>query len=77
LPDHAHEPMLCRLPKGMALIASPAGARVAEGLGFKNITVLDHGEETVICGGKLRIRATVGAYAYLQINTSRGTDKRA
>ncbi len=41
-------------------MASPAGAKVAEGLGYRNITVLDHGQETTIAGGKLKIRATAG-----------------
>ncbi|CAL8463808.1 g3342 [Coccomyxa elongata] len=61
LPDHAHVPTLQRLPKDLPIVASPAGAQVAAGLGFSNITALDHGEETTIAGGKLKIRATAGA----------------
>jgi hypothetical protein len=60
LPDHAHEPTLRRLPRGMRVVASPAGAKVAAGLGFTNITALDHGQETTIADGKLTIRATAG-----------------
>lgn len=60
LPDHAHVPTLQRLPKDLPVVASPAGANVAEGLGFQNITALDHGEETTVGGGKLKIRATAG-----------------
>jgi hypothetical protein len=61
LPDHAHVPTLERLPKDMHVVASPAGAKVAAGLGFTDITALDHGEEITIAGGKMKIRATAGA----------------
>ena len=61
LPDHAHVPTLQRLPKGMRLVASPAAAKVAAGLGFSSITELDHGQTTTIGGGKMSIRATAGA----------------
>jgi len=60
LPDHAHEPTLKRIAKDTLLIASPAGAKVAQGLGFTNVRTLDHGEETTIGNGKLHIKATVG-----------------
>jgi hypothetical protein len=60
LPDHAHKPTLKRISKDKLLIASPAGAKVAEGLGFTNVVTLDHGQETTLRNGKLRIRATVG-----------------
>lgn len=60
LPDHAHVPTLQRLPKDLPIVASPAGAQVAAGLGFRNIAALDHGQETTIAGGKLKIRATAG-----------------
>lgn len=60
LPDHAHEPTLKRISKDTLLIASPAGAAVAEGLGFRNVRTLDHGQETTLGDGKLRIKATVG-----------------
>lgn len=60
LPDHAHEPTLKRIAKGTLLIASPAGAKVAQGLGFTNVKTLDHGQETTLGNGKLRIKATIG-----------------
>ena len=62
LPDHAHEPTLKRISKDKLLIASPAGAKVAEGLGFTNVVTLDHGQETTLGNGKLRIKATVGMH---------------
>ena len=62
LPDHAHEPTLKRISKDKLLIASPAGAKVAEGLGFTNVVTLDHGQETMLGNGKLRIKATVGMH---------------
>ena len=63
LPDHAHEPTLRRISKDKLLIASPAGAKVAEGLGFTNVVTLDHGQETMLGNGKLRIKATVGMHS--------------
>ena len=60
LPDHAHEPTLKRISKGTLVIASPAGAAVAQGLGFTNVRTLDHGQETTLRDGKLRIKATIG-----------------
>lgn len=71
LPDHAHVPTLQRLPKDLPIVASPAGAQVAADLGFRNITALDHGQETIIGGGKLRIRATAGSlYCHDSCTTS-------
>ena len=63
LPDHAHEPTLKRISKDTLIIASPAGAAVAEGLGFRNVRTLDHGQKTTIGDGKLQINATVGGKA--------------
>lgn len=60
LPDHAHEPTLKRISKDTLIIASPAGAAVAEGLGFRNVRALDHGQEMTLGDGKLQIKATVG-----------------
>ena len=60
LPDHAHEPTLKRISKDTLVIASTAGAAVAESLGFRNVRTLDHGQETTLGDGKLRIKATVG-----------------
>ncbi len=57
-------PTLERLPKDLHVVASPAGAKVAAGLGFKNVTALDHGEEIAIADGKMTIRATAGASAF-------------
>ena len=60
LDDHAHKPTLRRLPKDKQVVASPAAAEVAKGLGFTSVIALDHGETTSICNGKLQITATPG-----------------
>ena len=75
LPDHAHVPTLQRLPKDLPIVASPAGAQVATGLGFSNITALDHGEETTIAGGKLKIRATAGSLQCHHPNQLRASER--
>jgi hypothetical protein len=67
LPDHAHEPTLKRISRDRLIIASPAGAKVAKGLGFTNVIALDHGEETTLGNGKLHIHATVGESPALAI----------
>ena len=51
---------LKRISKDTLVIASPAGAAVAQGLGFRNVRTLDHGQEMTLGDGKLRIKATVG-----------------
>ena len=61
LDDHAHKPTLQRLPKHKQVVASPAAATVAEGLGFTNVIGLDHGQTVQICDGRLSITATAGA----------------
>ncbi len=60
LPDHAHEPTLKRIARDTLVIASTAGAAIAESLGFRNVRTLDHGQEMTLGNGKLRIKATVG-----------------
>ena len=60
LPDHAHKPTLERLPKEKPVVCSPAAARVASEMGFKNIYELDHGRSMDFADGRLNIRATIG-----------------
>ena len=59
-PTMRMSPLCGGCPRGMRVVASPAGAKVAAGLGFTNVTALDHGQETTIADGKLTIRATAG-----------------
>lgn len=62
LPDHAHKPTLEVLPKEKPVVCSPAAAKVAADLGFKNIYELDHGKDMDFVDGKLNIKATIGKY---------------
>jgi L-ascorbate metabolism protein UlaG (beta-lactamase superfamily) len=59
--DHAHRPTLQRLPKSIPVVGSPSAAEVARNLGYSTVYEVDHGQEVVICDGKLKIRATQGA----------------
>ncbi|MFE4104758.1 MBL fold metallo-hydrolase [Almyronema epifaneia] len=60
LEDHAHPPTLKRLNPALPVVASPNGARVAEGLGYSQVTSLEHGEEFVL-DGAIAIKAFPGA----------------
>jgi L-ascorbate metabolism protein UlaG (beta-lactamase superfamily) len=59
--DHAHRPTLERLPKTIPVIGSPSAAAVARNLGYTSVYEVDHGQERLICDGKLKVRATKGA----------------
>lgn len=59
--DHCHQPTLRLLDKSTPIVVPPSAYSIVKGLGFRNITTLDHGQSTTIVGGKLRLRATVGA----------------
>lgn len=60
LPDHAHKPTMEVLPKDKPLVCSPAAAKIAAEMGFKNVYELDHGKSMDFADGRLNIRATVG-----------------
>lgn len=60
LPDHAHKPTMEVLPKDKPLVCSPAAAKIAAEMGFKNIYELDHGKSMDFADGRLNIRATSG-----------------
>jgi L-ascorbate metabolism protein UlaG (beta-lactamase superfamily) len=59
--DHAHRPTLQRLPKSLPVVGSPSAAAVARDLGNTTVYEVDHGQEIVVCDGKMKIRATKGA----------------
>ncbi|MEO0828036.1 MAG: MBL fold metallo-hydrolase [Cyanobacteria bacterium J06639_14] len=60
LPDHAHRPTLKQLDKTIPVMASPAGAAVAQELGFNAVTTLNHGDR-VSFQDRLQITAFPGA----------------
>ena len=60
LPDHTHLPTLEILPRDMHLVANPGAAKIVKGLGYKNVTVLEHGESTTVANGRLTITAVAG-----------------
>lgn len=60
LPDHAHPPTLKQLNKAIPVIASPAGAAVAQDLGFTDVTAINHGDR-VSFKAQLHIQAFPGA----------------
>lgn len=64
LPDHAHGPTLEVLPKEKPVVCSPAAARVAADMGFKNIYELDHGKSMDFADGRLNIKATAGNFVF-------------
>lgn len=47
LEDHAHPPTLTILDHNLPVVASVTGAKVCQGLGYTNITPLDHGQTHV------------------------------
>ena len=59
LEDHAHPATLQALDKSIPVVASPNGAKVAQGYGFQQVTALDHGEQHLLPG--LTITAVPGA----------------
>jgi L-ascorbate metabolism protein UlaG (beta-lactamase superfamily) len=58
--DHAHPPTLESLDRSIPVVASPSAARVAEQLGYTQVTALAHGE-TVEINGQVSIKAVPGA----------------
>ncbi|MGI8933220.1 MAG: MBL fold metallo-hydrolase [Phormidesmis sp.] len=63
LADHAHPPTLQQLDKSIPVWASPDGAKVAEGLGYQSVTVLNHGDTLRLDDVKIQtfVGAVVGA----------------
>lgn len=64
LPDHAHKPTMELLPKDKPLVCSPAAAKIAAEMGFKDVYELDHGKSMNFANGQLNVRATVGKLKY-------------
>ncbi|APB32865.1 Putative Zn-dependent hydrolases of the beta-lactamase fold [Gloeomargarita lithophora Alchichica-D10] len=60
LEDHCHPLTLSRLERSIPVIASPSAAKVVQGLGYSQVTTLQHGEKTVLAE-KLTIQAFPGA----------------
>jgi len=55
------------LPKDKPMVCSPAAARIAAEMGFKNIYELDHGRSMDFADGRLNIRATSGGQPLLPL----------
>ncbi|PSN11394.1 Zn-dependent hydrolase [filamentous cyanobacterium CCT1] len=60
LEDHAHPPTLRALDRSIPVVASPNGARVAEELGYRQVTALAHGE-TFTIQDQVTIKAVPGS----------------
>jgi L-ascorbate metabolism protein UlaG (beta-lactamase superfamily) len=60
LEDHAHPPTLKVLDKSIPVVASPNGAKVAQDLGYANVTTLEHGA-THTLADKVEIKAFPGS----------------
>ncbi len=60
LEDHAHPPTLEKLDHGIPVVASPNAAKVVQGLGYKLVRALDHGE-TFTLDNLVEIRAFPGS----------------
>jgi L-ascorbate metabolism protein UlaG (beta-lactamase superfamily) len=60
LEDHAHPPTLAQLDRAIPVVGSPAAARVAQGLGYHQVTALGHGQVFEL-GDWLRLEAVPGA----------------
>ena len=59
LEDHAHPPTLEALDRSIPVVGSASAAKVAEGLGYSQVTALGHGETFAING--VTIKAVPGA----------------
>ncbi len=57
------------LPKDKTLVCSPAAAKIAAEMGFKNVYELDHGKDMDFADGRLNIRATVGELSKLDLSS--------
>lgn len=62
LDDHLHLPTIKKLPRTMPIVANPEAAGIVKGLGFSNVTVVDHGQTVEVANGRLRITATAGGW---------------
>jgi L-ascorbate metabolism protein UlaG (beta-lactamase superfamily) len=60
LEDHAHPPTLKALDHAIPVVGSPSAAKVALGLGYSQVTALDHGQ-TFTLNGQVTVRAVPGA----------------
>lgn len=65
LEDHAHKPTLAVLDKQIPVVGSPSAAKVAEDLGYQQVSALVRGE-TFTLGDRVEIRALPGAPVGLQ-----------
>ena len=64
LEDHAHTPTLQQLDRSIPVVGSPNAAKVAQKLGYTQVTALEHGESHVLESqgrDRLTIQATPGA----------------
>lgn len=59
LEDHAHPPTLKQLDKNIPVVASPNGAKVAQELGYKHVTALEH--QATYKLGQVEIKAVPGS----------------
>lgn len=59
LEDHAHPPTLKALDRSIPVVGSPSAAKVAQGLGYSQVTALTHGE--IWTSGHLSIKAVPGS----------------
>ena len=59
LEDHAHPPTLKQLDKNIPVVASPNGAKVAQELGYKTVTPLEH--QSTFQLGQVIIKAVSGS----------------
>lgn len=66
LEDHAHRPTLKQMDRQLPVIASPNGAKVAQDLGYTQVTALAPGETTTF-QDTLEIHALSGAPIGLQV----------
>lgn len=60
LEDHAHPPTLKELDKSIPVVASPNGAKVAQELGYRTVTSLEHGKVYTL-GDRVEIKALPGS----------------
>jgi L-ascorbate metabolism protein UlaG (beta-lactamase superfamily) len=58
--DHAHPATLEALDHAIPVVGSPSAAKVAEGLGYRQVTALNHGE-TFTLNGQVTIKAVPGS----------------
>ncbi|HEY9642322.1 MAG TPA: MBL fold metallo-hydrolase [Coleofasciculaceae cyanobacterium] len=60
LEDHAHPPTLQQLDRSIPVVASPNAAKVAQGLGYTQVTTLSH-TESYVFADRVKIQATPGS----------------